>query len=48
MRAYEIVAGSTTLDGSRRSEREFSFDEAAAGIRHLESGVHFGKVVVGL
>jgi len=27
-------------------DREFGFDEAAAAYRHLESGTHFGKVVI--
>ena len=29
-------------------DREFGFDEALAAYRHLESGSHFGKVVVRL
>ena len=27
-------------------DREFSFDDAPAAYRHLESGSHFGKVVI--
>jgi NADPH:quinone reductase-like Zn-dependent oxidoreductase len=70
MHAYELVAGSSTLDGLRRCERpdpiplanqilaisthqaqpiidrEFAFDDAPAAYRHLESGAHFGKVVI--
>jgi NADPH:quinone reductase-like Zn-dependent oxidoreductase len=97
MRAYEILAGSSTLDGLRRCERpdpvgaagspygllakqaslhgvyvgcrshfermntaiaahrlepiidrEFGFEDAPAAYRHLESGAHFGKVVIRL
>ncbi len=29
-------------------DREFDFDDAAAAYRHLESGAHFGKVVIRL
>ena len=29
-------------------DREFSFDDAAAAYRHLQSGAHFGKVVIRL
>ena len=29
-------------------DREFSFDDALAAYRHLESGAHFGKVVIRL
>jgi NADPH:quinone reductase-like Zn-dependent oxidoreductase len=29
-------------------DREFGFDDALAAYRHLESGVHFGKVVIRL
>jgi NADPH:quinone reductase-like Zn-dependent oxidoreductase len=29
-------------------DREFSFDDAPAAYRHLESGAHFGKVAISL
>jgi NADPH:quinone reductase-like Zn-dependent oxidoreductase len=29
-------------------DRTFDFDEAAAAYRHLESGKHFGKVVLSI
>ena len=29
-------------------DREFAFEDALAAYRHLESGAHFGKVVIRL
>jgi NADPH:quinone reductase-like Zn-dependent oxidoreductase len=29
-------------------DREFAFDDALAAYRHLQSGAHFGKVVIRL
>jgi NADPH:quinone reductase-like Zn-dependent oxidoreductase len=37
MRAYEPII-----------DREFGFEDAPAAYRHLESGAHFGKVVIRL
>jgi NADPH:quinone reductase-like Zn-dependent oxidoreductase len=27
-------------------DRVFGFDEAAAALRHMEAGAHFGKIVI--
>jgi NADPH:quinone reductase-like Zn-dependent oxidoreductase len=39
----------TAIAGTRLEpvvDRTFGFDEAPAAYRHLESGAHFGKVVL--